>query len=74
MDANSRTTKRIGGKTMEKKIDEIFTINEVKYQCVKSQDCKGCCFYSNKLCAEHICCGTSREDGEDVIFKEIKEL
>lgn len=57
---------------MERKIGEIFTIEGVKYQCVKSPDCKGCCFHSNKLCAEQICCG--REDGENVMFKEIKEL
>ena len=57
---------------MERKIGEIFTIEGVKYQCVKSPDCKGCCFKNNKLCAEHICC--CREDGENVMFKEIKEL
>ena len=57
---------------MERKIGEIFEVNGVKYQCVKSPDCKGCCFHSNKLCAEHICC--CREDGEDVMFEEIKEL
>ena len=59
---------------MERKIGEIFTIEGVKYQCIKSPDCKGCCFKSNKLCAEHICCGIGREDGENVMFKEIKEL
>lgn len=57
---------------MERKIGEIFTIEGVKYQCIKSSDCKGCCFYNNKLCAEQICC--SREDSEGVMFKEIKEL
>ena len=61
---------------MERKIGEIFEVNGVKYKCIKPAFfyCEDCCFYNKQLCTEHTCCGAYREDGKDVMFKEIKEL
>ena len=76
MDANYRATKRIGDKTMERKISEIFEVGGIKYQCIRydPSKCKDCCFNNNKsLCKEQNCISFQREDKEEVIFKEIKE-
>ena len=60
---------------MERKIDEIFEVDGVKYQCIRydPSKCKDCCFNNKSLCKEQSCISFQREDKEEVIFKEIKE-
>ena len=63
---------------MERKIGEIFDINNEWYQVVKSSGecCKGCAFYEIRCKAKYAdvgSCGTSREDWTQVIFKKLKK-
>lgn len=60
----------------ERNIGEVFELNGVKYQCVRynPSKCKNCCFNNDKsLCVEQRCSGFQRVDGEEVIFKEVKD-
>ena len=65
---------------MERKIGEIFSIDNEWYQVVKSngEGCKGCAFYEkgyNKAkYADVGSCGTSREDCTQVIFKKLEKV
>lgn len=65
--------------TMERKIGEIFNIDNEWYQVVKSNSecCKGCAFYGKggkAKCADVGSCGTSREDRTQVIFKKLEKV
>ena len=64
---------------MERKIGEIFNINNDWYQVVKSNGecCKGCAFYEKGCKAKYAdvgSCGTSREDWTQVIFKKLEKV
>lgn len=63
---------------MERKIGEIFNIDNEWYQVVKSDGecCKGCAFYKEGCQAKYAdvgSCGTSREDFTQVIFKKLEK-
>ena len=57
LDANSKTTKRIGDKTMEYKIDEIFEVEGITLQAIETEDmhCKNCYFNFNENCNDFLC-------------------
>ena len=64
---------------MERKIGEIFNIDNEWYQVVKSNGefCKGCAFYEKGCKAKYAdvgSCGTSREDWTLVIFKKLEKI
>ena len=64
---------------MERKMWEIFNINDEWYQTVKSDGecCKGCAFYKEGCHAKYAdigSCGTSREDRIQVIFKKLETV
>ena len=64
---------------MERKIGEIFNIDNEWYQVVKSNGecCKGCAFYEKGCKAKYAdvgSCGTSREDWTQVIFKKLEKV
>lgn len=64
---------------MERKIGEIFNIDNEWYQVVKSNGecCKGCAFYEKGCKAKYADvgnCGTSREDWTQVIFKKLEKV
>ena len=64
---------------MERKIGEIFNIDNDWYQVVKSNGecCKGCAFYEKGCKAKYAdvgSCGTSREDWTQVIFKKLEKV
>jgi len=64
---------------MERKIGEIFNIDNEWYQVVKSNGecCKGCAFYEKGCKAKYAdvgSCGTSREDWTQVIFKKLEKF
>ena len=64
---------------MERKIGEIFNIDNEWYQVVKSNGecCKGCAFYEKGCNAKYAdvgSCGTSREDWTQVIFKKLEKV
>ena len=57
-------------------IGEVFELNGVKYRCVRynPSKCKNCCFSNDKsLCVEQRCTRFQREDGEEVVFEEVKD-
>lgn len=61
---------------MEKKVNEVFEVNDKWYQCIKSSDCRRCAF--NNIvseCSEKFpCVPTKRHDAEEVIYKELKKV
>ena len=64
---------------MERKIGEIFNIDNEWYQVVKSNGecCKDCDFYEKGCKAKYAdvgSCGTSREDWTQVIFKKLEKV
>ena len=65
---------------MERKIGEIFSIDNEWYEVVKSngQGCKVCAFYEKRYnkakYADVGSCGTSREDCTPVIFKKLEKV
>ena len=73
----TRTTKRIGDKTMERKVGEIFNVNGTilqVYEAKESDGCNGCFFEElHPLCLPYICAAQEREDGKNVQFKKISK-
>ena len=64
---------------MERKIGEIFNIDNEWYQAVKSNGeyCKGCAFYEKGCKAKYAdvgSCGASRKDWTEVIFKKLEKV
>ena len=64
---------------MERKLGEIFTYNEERYQVVKGSLCNSCAFIKNGSCYllnELLgpCDCTKRSDKTNVIFKKIKDM
>ena len=64
---------------MERKIGEIFNIDNEWYQVVKSNGeyCKGCAFYEKGCKAKYAdvgSCGASRKDWTEVIFKKLEKV
>lgn len=64
---------------MERKIGEIFTYGDKRYQVVKDITCKGCAFIKNGSCYSlngllGPCDYTKRTDKTDIIFKEINNM
>lgn len=79
MDANSKTAKRIGDKTMERKIGETFEFEgkTLRVEENKCASCDGCFFerkcskYQSKKAGE--CSEYDRSDNKNVIFIEVKD-
>lgn len=61
---------------MEKKVSEVFKIDNKWYQCIKSSDCQRCSFYNivSKCSDKFPCVPTERHDAEEVIFKELEKV
>ena len=60
----------------KRNIGEVFELNGVKYRCVRYNlsKCRTCCFSNDKsLCVEQRCVSFEREDGEEVVFEEVKD-
>lgn len=57
---------------MEKKVSEVFEINDKWYQCIKSSDCQRCSFYNivSKCSDKFPCVPTKRHEMEEI--KKIK--
>lgn len=59
-------------------IGEIFEYYKHKYKVVESKGCEGCSFNTDGLCYGYLgtrgyCTALRRNDGKDVIFKQIDE-
>ena len=75
--SDSKTTKRIGDKTMitkERKVGEIFEFEGVKLQVVDvgeyGNGCKGCYFHYNcSGCGTALCTKSRRSDHKEIIYK-----
>lgn len=64
---------------MERKIGEIFTYGDKRYQVVEvetDEECKGCAFEFSSCCMSSLgdCSPTYRTDGASVIFKAINNM
>lgn len=64
---------------MERKLGEVFTYNEERYQVVKGSLCNSCAFIKNGSCYSlnellGPCDCTKRSDKTNVIFKKIKDM
>ena len=64
---------------MERKLGEVFTYNEERYQVVKGSLCNSCAFIKDDSCYSlnellGPCDYTKRSDKTNVIFKKIKDM
>ena len=78
MVSNSQTTQRIGDKTMEREIGEIFEFEGIKLQVVKGFDCgtrNDSCYFLGDFnnCNPAECFAIQRKDRTSVKFIKIKE-
>lgn len=65
---------------MERKIGEIFEVDDIKLICLQDnnknilESCKNCYFFNKKhQCLQILCANSEREDGNNVHFKEITD-
>ena len=79
LDANTRATKRIGDKTMEKKVEhkvgEVFEYegNKLITTEIENNFCNKCFFlYVGHECDKHICLSSERVDKKNVVFKFVE--
>lgn len=66
--------------TIERKINEIFTFNDIKLKAIKSGSYKHCYFFNSENCDADIryfeslghCCSIFRKDHNPIIFVKVE--
>ena len=63
-------------KAMDVPIGSLVAVNGIVYECKEALEelsCSGCDLYHRSCSGYVICVGYCRKDGQDVIYKEVKQ-